>query len=321
MDNFENKPSLQKKRIHLIGIGNKLMCDLAIALKEKGNDVSVSDSSIPEPFYTQLKETDLLPEREGWMPENINKNLWAVVPAMHLDNTNPELIAAKEGGVLIMSLPEFIFERTKNKIRVVIAGSKQRTNMLTLVMNVLKNQQIEFDYCVNSEIANFDKYISLGYDTRIAIIEGDEYVTAGAEKQAILHFFRPHIAVITDISWNDDNQGTFDDYFQVFDKFVEQIERDGKLIHQSEDQHLIQLASHVREDVTAMPYDAHPIKADSDKLILETRFGEFPIVTLGSYDSEKHFLEQINGARMLCRQLGVLDKDFYAELASISSKM
>ena len=318
MDNFNDKSSLQRKRIHLIGIGNKLMCDLALALKEKGHDVSVSDSLIPEPFYSQLEAAGLLPEYTGWNPECINRELMSVVPAMYLDNTNPELVAAKEMGILIMSLPEFIYERTKNKTRIVIAGSKQRTNMLTLVMNVLKNQQIAFDYSVNSEIPNFDKFISLSYDARIAVIEGDEHVTAGNDEQAILHFFRPHIAVITDILPEND---TLDANLHVFSKFVEQIERDGKLIYQSEDQNLTQLAASVREDVTAISYETHPVKEQSGGLILETRFGDFLIEMLDSSDSEKHFLEQVNGARILCRQLGVLDKDFYKELSLASNNV
>ena len=319
-NNFENNPSLQRKRIHLIGIGNKLMCDLALALKEKGHEVSTSDSSIPEPFYTQLKEAALLPGQNGWIPENINKDLMVIVPAMHIDNSNPELVAAKELGILIMSFSEFIFERTKNKIRIVVTGSKQRTNMLSLVMNVLRNQQIAFDYSINSEILKFENLISLSYGARIAIIEGNEYVTAGNENHSILHFLRPHIAMITDIFWDEkESQTSFDEYYQIFSKFVEQIERDGKLIYPLGDTHLTQFAAQVREDVTAIPYEAHTVKANSDGLVLDTRFGEFPIKTLDIYDSEKHFFEQINGARVLCRQLGVLDKDFYTELSTISN--
>lgn len=317
MGKFEEKIASAKRRIHLISIGNKIMCDLAIALKMKGYDVSGSDLSIPEPFYTQLKDAEILPAHLGWNPEAIDENLMAVVPAIHIDNSNPELIAAKEKGILITSLSEFIFERTKNKTRIVIAGTTYRKTLLMLVMNVLRQQNICFDYATSSVVDGFDQTMSLNYDSRIAIIEGDESFTASIDKRPILHFLRPHIAFISDISdANIPQDKTYEEYFDIFRQFTEQIERNGKFIFHESDSNLQNLAGHVREDVTAIPYNRHEIIENPEKLVLKTRYGEFPLRTINKDIPTSSFLELINGARLLCRQLGVQDKDFYEAIAT-----
>ncbi len=315
MDNFEKDISL-KKRIHIISIGNQTMCDLAVALKEKGYEVSGSDSEIKEPYFTQLKQAGLLPQNNGWHPEFLDKKLMAVVPAMHIDKTNPELVASKQEGVLIMSFPEFIFERTKNKTRVVISGSKDRICVLSIVLNVLKKQNVKFDYVIQSPIPGFERLISLGYDSRIAIIEGDEFATAATEKRPMLQFYRPHVALINSIDEASVKSGeSFDDYFQVFKDFINQVERNGKFIYNQSDENLQELASSVREDVTAIPYERHEITKVDGQVILKTRFGDFPVKIPKGCKSDECFLSQINGSRLLCRQLGIQDKDFYTSLS------
>ena len=315
MDIFE-KDSPPKKHIHIISIGNQMMIDLAVSLKEKGYEVSGSDINIKEPFLTRLKETGLLPEKEGWYPENITKELTTVVPAIHIDKENPELMESKNAGVLIMSFPEFIFERTKEKTRVVIAGSKNRSCPLSIVLNVLKRQNVEFDYIINNPVKGFERLASLNYDSRIAIIEGDEFATAAMENHSMLQFYRPHIALINCIDKTLSKPPVSpDEYFQIFKDFVNQIERDGKFIYNQTDENLSTLAETVREDVTAIPYDKADVKTVDKRKVLDTRFGEFPIKIPKACISDECVLKNINGARLVCRHLGIQDKDFYSSLS------
>lgn len=316
MEKF-GKDSLTKRRIHIISVGNQTMSDLAIALQEKGYEVSVSDLKIKEPFFSELKHAGLLPKEDGWHPESINKELMAVVPAMHIDKANPELAASKQAGVLIMSFPEFVFERTKKKTRVVIAGSKDRYCALNIILNVLKRQNVKFDYVIQNPIQGFDRLVSLSYDSRIAVIEGDEFATAAIEKRPMLQFYRPHIAFTGRIDRNafEGSGASADEYFQIFKDFVNQIERDGKFIYNQSDENQQELAEEVREDVTAIPYDKHEVKTIDGQKVLVSRFGQFPIRVPADCLSEDYFLQQVNGARLLCRQLGIGDKDFYASLS------
>ncbi|MCL1943034.1 MAG: Mur ligase domain-containing protein [Candidatus Azobacteroides sp.] len=316
MDKFEKAPLL-KRKIHIISIGNQTMCDLAIALKEKGYEVSGSDVTIEEPFFTRLKQAGLLPEQEGWHSENINKELMVAVPAMHINKDNPELIGYKKAGALIMSFPEFIFERAKDKTRVVIAGSKNRMCVLSIILNVLKMQNVKFDYVIQHPVKGFDKLISFDNDSRIVIIEGDEFAGAAIEKCPMLQFYRPHIALINTIdkTMSGESDASGENYFQIFKNFVDQIERNGKFIYNQSDENLQELAESVREDVTAIPYDKSDVKMVDGQLFLESRFGDFPVKVLKDCVSEDCFFQNVNGARLLCRQLGIQDKDFYTSLS------
>ncbi|MCD7972836.1 MAG: UDP-N-acetylmuramate--alanine ligase [Candidatus Azobacteroides sp.] len=277
--------------------------------------MSGSDPEIKEPYLSRLKEKGVHLYK-GWDPDFITNNLMAVVPAPHIDNTNPELIASKEKRVLTVSLSEFIFERTKNKIRVVVAGSKNRKCFLSLLLKTLKEQNVKVDYALNSEIEGIDKSIALSYDARIAVIEGDEFFTATIDKKPLLHFLRPHIAVVTDINKECvAGYSSFEDYYEVFHKFVEQIERDGKFIYKASDEELQKLASGVREDVTAIPYESHAFREEQQNITLITRFGEYIVKSQELCFPVNLFLEHINGIRLLCRQLGIQDRDFYASIA------
>ncbi|MDR2475987.1 MAG: Mur ligase domain-containing protein [Bacteroidales bacterium] len=319
MNKLENKLSTAKW-IHLISLGNKMMFDLAISLKKMGYEVSGSYKGIGLHDFIRLEKAGIEIKQDAKDLKAIGKDILAVVPATEFDSNNPELLICKEEGVLITSLPEFIFECAKNKVRVVVSGSKNRSFMLSLVLHMLNMQRIEFDYFIQTPVNGFEQLVKLSANSRIAIIEGNEFFTSIADKQPILHFLRPHIALITDINWSpsplyeDSNK-----YIDIFRKFVEQIERNGKLIYCENAENVQELAALVREDITAIPYDLPTVRETAAELLMETRFGDIPIAIPCDFPKYE-FLQQINGARLLCRQLGVQDRDFYSFLSDYTLK-
>jgi UDP-N-acetylmuramate: L-alanyl-gamma-D-glutamyl-meso-diaminopimelate ligase len=299
------------KRIHFIAIGGAAMHNLALALHQKGYNVTGSDDEIFEPSKSRLKAKGLLPEKFGWFPEKINRDIEAVILGMHAREDNPELVEAKKLGLEIYSFPEYLYKQTQNKIRVVIGGSHGKTTITSMILFVLKKNKILFDYMVGAQIEGFDTMVGLYENSRIAIFEGDEYLTSPIDLRPKFHLYQPHIALLSGIAWDHINVfPTFENYVEQFRKFSTIIEKDGKLIYFDGDKSLCDIAQKVRTDITAIPYNTHPNKIENGITYLTTKYGDFPLHVFG-----EHNLQNINGARIVCNQLGVQDKDFYKTIS------
>ena len=302
------------RKVHLISVTEPLVLALALAIHEKGYEVSVSGDGITEEVVAKLRAAGCTCHGNGWFPERLIKDSNFVVLGATVKQDNPELIKAKELGLLILSIPEFIFQRTKEKTRVVVAGSRGKKTIISMIVCALQRQKLVFDYALTSEVALLPNRVRMSYEARIALIEGDEHVTSALEKRFQLEFYRPHIAILTNLSWTPDtDHATPDAYYDTFRSFTKLIEREGKLIYFEGDRMVKQLAENVREDITAIPYGEHAVIEKDGATFLQTRYGDFPIRIADSY-----FLTNLNAARLACRQLGVKDADFYRALSEYS---
>lgn len=302
------------RKVHLISVTEPLVLDLALAIHEKGYDVSVSGDGIAEEVIAKLHAAGCTCHGDGWFPERLTKDNNFVVLGATVKQDNPELIKAKELGLLILSIPEFIFQRTKEKTRVVVAGSRGKKTIISMIIYALQRQKLAFDYALTSEIPLLPNRVHMSYEARIALIEGDEHVTSALEKRFQLEFYRPHIAILTNLSWTPEtDHDSPDAYYGTFRNFITLIERSGKLIYFEGDPAVRQLAEEVREDITAISYGQHPVIEKDGVTFLQTRYGDFPIRIPDNY-----FLTNLNAARLACRQLGVKDADFYRAISEYS---
>ena len=302
------------RKVHLISVTEPLLFDLALALREKGYEVSASGCGLTEEMIGRLHNAGCTCYGDGWFPEKLIKDIHSVVLGAKVKQDNPELLRAKELGMLIQSIPEFIFQRTRSKTRVVVAGSRGKKTIISMMVCALRRQKLAFDYALTSEVPLLPDRVHLSYEARIAIIEGDEHVTSALEKRFQLEFYRPHIAILTNLMWTSaTDHATPEAYHTTFRTFASSIERGGKLIYFDGDPVVKQLAQEVREDITAMPYDQHVVVEKEGKTYLQTRYGDFPV-----YIPDRFFLINLNAARLACRQLGVKDADFYQALSEYS---
>ena len=122
-------------RVHFIAIGGSVMHNLAIALKLKGYHVTGSDDEIFEPAKSHLAQYNLLPPSNGWDPSRVTSDINAIVLGMHAKSDNPELLKAQDLNLRIFSFPEFVYQQSKNKTRVVIAGSHGKTTITAMIMH------------------------------------------------------------------------------------------------------------------------------------------------------------------------------------------
>ena len=121
------------------------MHNLAIALCQKGITVTGSDDEIFDPAKSRLEKYGLLPKEEGWHPERITPDLDAVVLGMHARIDNPELLRAQELGLKIYSYPEYLYEQSKDKLRIVVGGSHGKTTTTAMILHVLAHCGSEAD--------------------------------------------------------------------------------------------------------------------------------------------------------------------------------
>jgi UDP-N-acetylmuramate: L-alanyl-gamma-D-glutamyl-meso-diaminopimelate ligase len=303
------------KKIHFIAIGGAAMHNLAIAMsKNYFYKVSGSDDEIFEPSYSRLKANNLLPEEQGWFPEKIHKGLDAIILGMHATADNPELLRAKELGITIYSFPEYLYRQTQSKARIVVGGSHGKTTTTAMILHVLNKQKIEADYMVGAQIEGFENMVHLSLSSKVAVFEGDEYLSSTLDPRPKFHLYMPHIAVLTGIAWDHINVfPTFEKYVEQFRIFTERIEHQGRLIYYEKDENLRKIVKGLRSDIIAFPYDTPPYKVVDGITYLITKKGDVPLKIFG-----EHNLQNLTAARLVCKQLGILDDNFYNAISDFS---
>ena len=294
-------------RVHFIAIGGAVMHNLAIVLKKKGYDVTGSDDDIFDPARSLLQQHELLPPEMGWFPEKIITGLEAVILGMHARPDNPELRRARELGVPVYSFPEFMFGQTRHKHRVVIGGSHGKTTVTSLVMHVLKMAGIRFDYLVGARLPGFSTMVGLDEKAKLAVFEGDEYLSSALDPRPKFHWYRPHTALLTGISWDHMNVfPTREEYLGAFRAFIRLIEPGGSLIYFADDPALEEITGEAPENITLIPYREHPHTAENGHPCLIHNNQKVPVNLFG-----RHNMENMAGALRVCRELGISDEEFY----------
>ena len=286
-------------RVHFIAIGGAAMHNLAMELAARKNyQVTGSDDEIFDPALSHLREAGLLPEQMGWHPERITSDLDAVILGMHAREDNPELLRAKELGIPIYSFPQYLYEQTKNKTRIVIAGSHGKTTTTAMILYVLKQLGIEADYMVGAQIQGFERMVHLSESAKYAVFEGDEYLTSPLDLRSKFLWYKPHIAILTGIAWDHINVfPTWDSYVDTFRRFTHTI--DQTLIYFGQDRTLVQLARENEERIQCLPYDSYQ--------------GDVPMQVFG-----KHNMQNLQAACLACQQIGIAPDTFYRTIASFT---
>ena len=300
------------QKVHFIAIGGSAMHNLALALHQKGFQITGSDDEIFEPSKSRLQKAGILPENIGWFPEKITSDLDAVILGMHARTDNPELIKAQELGIRIYSYPEYIYKQSEDKQRVVIAGSHGKTTITAIILHVLKFHKREFDYMVGAMIEGFDTMVKLTNEAPVIIIEGDEYFTSPIDRVPKFLHYHHHIGLISGIAWDHINvYPTFDEYVQQFEAFADASPKGGILIFSENDDLAAFICRKERDDVSRIEYDAHKNDIVNGQTYLVSDFGKIPVQIFG-----KHNMKNISGAQAVCNKLGISDEMFYKAITS-----
>lgn len=307
-----SKEYIPMQKVHFIAIGGSAMHNLALALHQKGYIITGSDDEIFEPSHSRLAAKGLLPSSLGWNEENIHSNLDAVIVGMHAKNDNPELLNAQKLGLKIYSYPDYIYQQSKSKQRIVIAGSHGKTTITSMILHVLKFNNKEFDYLVGAQIEGFDNMVKLS-NAPVIIIEGDEYLASPTDKTPKFLKYHHHIAVISGIAWDHINVfPTFENYKSQFDKLIEATPKGGILIYNEDDKALTSTIKNIsREDILKVGYDEHKNKTKEGVSYLQNDDNKVPVKFFG-----EHNYYNVQAAKEVCTRIGISESGFYNAIQS-----
>ncbi|MBS1534168.1 MAG: peptidoglycan synthetase [Bacteroidetes bacterium] len=299
-------------RIHFIAIGGSAMHNLALALHQKGYQITGSDDAIFEPSKSRLEKRGLLPDEMGWFAEKITSDIDAIILGMHAKSDNPELLRAQELGLKIYSYPEFLYEQSKNKTRVVIGGSHGKTTITSMILHVMHYHNIEVDYMVGAQLEGFETMVHLTEENDFMVLEGDEYLSSPTDRRPKFHLYQPNIALISGIAWDHINVfPTYENYVEQFEIFIQKITPGGILVYNQNDPEVKRISEAATNPIRKLPYATPEYKVENGKTMLATPEGYMPIEVFGA-----HNLNNLAGAKWICQNMGVDEADFYEAIAS-----
>ncbi|WP_299524315.1 Mur ligase family protein [uncultured Lutibacter sp.] len=298
--------------IHFIAIGGSAMHNLALALYQKGYKITGSDDAIFEPSKSRLEAKGLLPKEFGWFEEKITTKLDAVILGMHAKADNPELLKAQELGLKIYSYPEFLYEQSKDKTRVVIGGSHGKTTITSMILHVFNYFNIPVDYMVGAQLDGFETMVHLTSDNEFMVLEGDEYLSSPIDRRPKFHLYKPNIALISGIAWDHINVfPTFENYVDQFLIFANSLTNGGIMVYNEEDVEVKKVVEQATSSIQKYPYSTPNYKIENGTTFIETSLGDMPLEFFGA-----HNLQNMAGAKWICQHMGVDEDEFYEAIAS-----
>lgn len=299
-------------RVHFIAIGGAAMHNLAIALKIKNYVVTGSDDIINDPSKSRLILHDLHPKKLGWDESRINSEIDAIVLGMHAREDNPELIKAQKLNLEIFSYPEFIFNQSKFKTRVVIGGSHGKTTITSMILHVMNYYDKDVDYMVGAHLDGFDVMVKLTDTNDFIVLEGDEYLSSPIDRRPKFHLYKPNIALLSGIAWDHINVfPTLEIYKNQFNIFLETIVEGGSITYNSEDSITKTLVESCNSSIRKFDYSTPKHKIVKGVTYLQTDEGDLPLEIFG-----KHNLNNLMGAKWICQHMGVDEDDFFQAITS-----
>lgn len=301
-------------KVHFIAIGGSAMHNLAIALSRKGMEVTGSDDEIFEPSRSRLEKQGILPKTIGWDVSKITNDIDAVILGMHARENNPELLAAKEKNIPVFSYPEYLYEQSKAKTRVVIGGSHGKTTITSMILHVVNAVQLEVDYMVGAQLEGYDCMVKITEDAPIMLLEGDEYLSSPIDRRPKFHLYQPHIAIISGIAWDHINVfPTFENYVEQFDVFCQQIVDKGTLIYNSEDSEVNTLDEKYASKLKTISYQTPKYEVAESGTIVHFEGQTYPMKIFGA-----HNLQNLMGAMRVGEAMGISSTDFLIAMKSFT---
>jgi len=299
-------------KVHFIAIGGSAMHNLALALNDMGYEITGSDDEIFEPSKGRLAKKGILPDQIGWNAELIHTNLDAVILGMHARKDNPELVRAQKLNLPIFSYPEYLFEASKSKIRVVIGGSHGKTSITSMILHVVQSVGLECDYMVGAQLEGFDNMVKLTESAKYIILEGDEYLSSPIDRRPKFHLYQPRIALLSGIAWDHINVfPTFENYVDQFRIFIDKINRDGSLIYFEKDSEIAKLVAEQSGDFDSNGYNIPEYQIENGITNITIDGNKYPLEIFG-----EHNLQNLLGAVLVLEKMGIKKHDSLIALSN-----
>ncbi|RYC52574.1 Mur ligase domain-containing protein [Flagellimonas olearia] len=298
-------------QIHFIGIGEAVLSDLALTLRDNGHIITGSDRGVEESLKSRLEPFGLLPETMGWNPETIHDQLDAVVLGPQVPLDNPELHKAKELGLQIFSYPAFVYGQSKYKTRVVVAGDG-KAEIVSMILHVLHYNAVEVDYMLETRLEGFERSVHFTEENDFVILEGGEQFSSVLDPRPRFQVYQPNIALLSRMVKSDDSEvSTMQNPLEQFRIFVDGIIKGGSITYNEKDPEVKKMVEATENPIRKFAYQSPDYRVENGMVLLDTPEGEMPLEIL-----ENKSLDNLIGAKWICQQMGVDEDDFYEAIAS-----
>ena len=183
--------------VHFVGIGGSGMSGIAEVMLSLGYAVQGSD-------LKASKQTARL-ERQGaklfigHAADNI-RDADAVVVSSAVDDSNPEVMAARERLMPVVQRAEMLAELMRFRYSIAVAGTHGKTTTTSLVASVLAEGGLDPTFVIGGRLKSADANARLG--------QGDYLVAEADESDASFVHLKPMLAIVTNI--DADHMSTYD---------------------------------------------------------------------------------------------------------------
>ncbi|MCE3010213.1 MAG: UDP-N-acetylmuramate:L-alanyl-gamma-D-glutamyl-meso-diaminopimelate ligase [Proteobacteria bacterium] len=221
--------------IHLMGICGTAMASLAGLLKDRGFQITGSDSNPYPPMSTQLESLGIS-IMKPYRAENLNPKPDFVIVGNVISKTNPEAAELLKSDIPFTSLPqamgEFIIEDRES---IVIAGTHGKTTTTSLMSWVATELGVQPGFLIGGIAKNFSKSFQNPRGNYF-VIEGDEYDTAFFDKVPKFTHYRPKHVILTSVEFDHaDIYKDLDAVKSAFRLLLKKTPKNGTFLYWGED--------------------------------------------------------------------------------------
>ncbi|MEW6327673.1 MAG: UDP-N-acetylmuramate--L-alanine ligase [Thermodesulfobacteriota bacterium] len=235
LDMSLNKVPEKVQSVHLMGICGTGMGALAGMLKEKGLEVTGSDTQVYPPMSTFLASIGIKIFQD-YSPDNLDHHPDLVIVGNVIRRDNEEVRGLAEKKIPFVSFPQALSHLfLKGKIPLVVAGTHGKTTTASILAAILEHAGSDPGFMIGGIVKGFGRNYKLGQGPYF-VIEGDEYDTAFFDKGPKFLHYQPHIAILTSVEF--DHADIYRDLAEVkdaFRRFVRIIPSSGVLVAHTED--------------------------------------------------------------------------------------
>ncbi|MEN9605280.1 MAG: hypothetical protein RJB29_154 [Actinomycetota bacterium] len=236
---------LAKLKIHFIGLGGAGMSGIARIMLAKGFAVSGSDKN-DSSVLTSLKALGAK-VFVGHMKENLADAQLVIISAA-ITESNPELVAAKQGGIPVVARANALAWLMSESTSVAVAGTHGKTTTTAMLTVALQSAGADPSFAIGGTINNAGTNAHSG--------SGSIFVAEADESDGSFLAYKPSGAIITNVELDHvDHFADEEAVFAVFEQFVDSIKPGGFLVACGDDSGVKHLLSQIkRSDLKILLY-------------------------------------------------------------------
>jgi UDP-N-acetylmuramate--alanine ligase len=213
-------PAGRLGRVHFVGIGGAGMSGIARIMLGRGIPVSGSDAKDSE-LLADLRELGAT-TYVGHAAEHVG-DASTVVVSTAIRETNPELAAARERGLLVLHRAAALASLMDGRRSVAVAGTHGKTTTTSMLTVALQHAGADPSYCIGGQLVTTGLGAADG--------SGDLFVAEADESDGSFLMFAPKAAIVTNVEADHlDNYADFAMVKETFARFVERIQTGGLLV-------------------------------------------------------------------------------------------